>query len=370
MKYNALLSEFTLVFDRLEDLFKDSDDRSKTAKEWSLVGLLTKRTDPDTRNMNLPFITDSLELYIQRMIGACARRVCIPAHSRSMWAAPHRLKSLLSPSNRKRIRFIDHRQALWADIEEYFRPVVADVPRQERMPSEPEHGKPALGWFLEESVWDLYLLALATRNQCEVPLSPTQAIQRIDTLIGSDPLSPESRSRLAIVRGLFSLFGDVQEVPCFRYIATEPHQSLIERLDEILDDAYLLEASCLPRFLGLKANVKAIKRDLRKLVQFIVKNRSWARGVLAAASQTAVLPTVPGETAEKLFDTLPSLRGNYFAPVLVDPRAHLMTTRAKTLVSYRRVPFSFKENGVIMISPVGQLKVELHRRLMRIKADG
>ena len=367
MKYNALLSEFTLVFDRSEDMFKNSEDRSRTAKEWSLAGLLMKRTDPNTFNMNLQFVTDSLEHYIRRMIGACARRVCIPAHSRSMWAAPQRLKSLLSPSNRKRIRFIDRKQALWVDIEEYFRPVVAEVPRQEMIRDDPKRGKLALGRFLEESVWDLYLLALATRNQCEVPLSPTQAIQKIDTLVGSNLLSPESRSRLAIVRGLFSLFGDVQEVPCFRYIATEPHQSLTERLDEILDDAYLLEASCLRRFLGLKANVKAIKRDLRKLVQFIVKNRSWAKGVLAAASQTAVLPTVPGETAEKLFDILPNLRGNYFAPVLVDPRAHLTSTRAQILASYRRVPFSFKEEGVIRFYPVGQLMVELSRR---IKADG
>jgi len=367
MKYNALLSEFTLVFDRVADLFQDSEDRSRTVKEWSLAGLLMKRTDPDTFNMNLQFVTDSLEHYIRRMIGACACRVCIPAHSRSMWAAPQRLKSLLSPSNRKRIKFVDRRYALWADIQEYFRPVVSDAPRQKIIRDEPKHGKLALGSLLEELVWDLYLLALATRNQCEVPLSPTRAIQTIDTLISSDLFSPESRSRLAIVRGLFSLFCDGQEVPCFRYIATEPHQSVIERLDEILDDAYLLEASCLRRFLGLKANVKAIKRDLRKLVQFIVKNRSWARGVLAAASQTAVLPTVPDKTAEKLFDILPSLRGNYFAPVLVDPWAHLTSTGAQIVVSYRRVPFSFKENGVIIGYPVRQLKISLSHGM---KADG
>lgn len=320
MRFNSLLSDLTLIFDHKQDMFTHLDNPSEVEEPWPVLGLLHERTDPITLGMKFSLVSDSLELYVRRMIGACACSIYIPAHGRSMWAAPQRIKSLLSPSSRKRIKFIDRRHNLWKDIQEYFRPVATDLSRQLII-----HSDSNLRSLLNKSVWDLYLLALATKNHCEAPLASTQAIDRIDTLIVSNLLSNESKSRLSIVRGLFALFANVQEIPGFQCITNLSYHSLKERLDEILDDAYLLEASCLRRFLGLKANVKAIMRDLRKLVQFIVKNRPWAKGVLSAASQTAALPTIPGETAEKFLEALPGLQNNCSVPVLVDPQAYILS---------------------------------------------
>ena len=365
MKYNALLSEFTLIFDHESDYFLSHGEKLDSLT----LGLLNKRDDIHFRNISLSYVADSLELYIRRMIEACACTLCIPAHDRSMWAAPQRLKSLLSPSNRKRLKFLDHRQTIWADIQKYLRPVANDIQLKKIRANTLQRMKfnelqsfksnkllkidePAIVSLLNKTVWDLYLLSIATKNGCETPLSPIRTIQRVNNLMKCDLLSSESKSRLSIVRGLFSLFGDVQEVPGFRYIAEEPHQSLRSRLDEIIEDAYLLEASHLRRFLGIKTNVKSIKRDLRKLVNFIAKNRSWAKGVFAATSQMAALPSIASKTTGQILDAIPGLQGNYSAPALIEPWMHLFSTRARVAISYRKLPFSGKEGGEVLIQTI------------------
>jgi len=327
MKHNALLSEFTMVFDQSSDIF--GEDQYEFLRDPSFLGLILRREDPDTQEMNLSLIADCLEEYVRRMIGACACRVAIPAHGPKMWAAPNRLKSLLTPTNRKRIQFVDRRQAIWADLQAYLHPVFDDLP-----PEEPKPGKPTpLRDLLSKSAWDLYILTLASRHGCEAVFSPTETIAGIDTLTRSDLLSPESKSRLSVVRGIFALYSNSQNVPGFRCIAKIPQTSMRERLDEILEDAYLLEASHLRRFLGLKANTKAIKRDLRKLIKFIVEHRPWAKGILTAATQTALLPAVPSEAAGVLLEAISNTGFALSAPLLIDSIAYHQDTGARIIVS-------------------------------------
>lgn len=343
MKYNALLSEFTMVFNQPYDLF--GENQNEFQRDASFLGLILRREDPDTQEMNISFVADCLEEYVRRMIGACACRVSIPAHGPKMWAAPNRIKSLLTPTNRKRIQFVDRKQAIWADLQAYLHPVFGDLPPEERKRGEPKPLRDLLG----NLAWDLYIITLASRHNCEAVLSPTEAIDRIDTLIRSDLLSPESKSRLSVVRGLFALYSDSQNVPGFRCIAKAPQTSLRERLDEILEDAYLLEASYLRRFLGFKANTKAIKRDLRKLNKFIVKNRPWAKGILTAATQTAVLPAVPREAAGAILEAISNTGCGFSAPLLIDPIAYRQHTGARLIVSYRGAPFTGNDRGSLTI---------------------
>ena len=82
MKYNTLLSEFTMVFDQPSDLFGRDHPRFK--ENSSFLGLILRREDPDTQKMNLSFVADCLEEYVRRMIGACAYRVSIPAHGKGV----------------------------------------------------------------------------------------------------------------------------------------------------------------------------------------------------------------------------------------------------------------------------------------------
>ena len=328
MVYNALLSEFTIVVNR------------KLMPAWDTVGvedLLSGRKD-------LSVIAACLEEYVRRMIGVCACRVAIPFPLSffypSMRLNPKRFKSLLTPSCKNRIQFVDRRKTIWTDLQTYLHPVSDDISSEDSESVVPLN---PLRILLNELAWDLYLLILASRHHCEVALSPTKTITGIDTLARSPLLSRESQSRLSVIRGIFALYSDSQGVPGLRCIAKAPQTSLRERLDEILEDAYLLEASHLRRFLCLKANIKAIKRDLRKLIKFIVEHRPWAKGVLTAATQTAQLPAVPSEAAGVFFEAISSACLASSAPLLIDPIAFHRYT-AGMYMSSQDAPFRFIGN--------------------------
>jgi len=339
MKYNSLLSEPILVFDRVSDIFGETDKEGVAT--LSILGLIHDKNHPNTDGMSLEFVVNSLELYVRRMIGSCACKVCLPAHGRSMWTSPQRLKSLLSPSNRKRLQFVDRSSGIWVDVEHYLRPVSNDVAGGGVCP------------LLDKISWDLYLLVLATRYRCEAPLAPGHTIAWLDNLINAYVLSPESKSRLSIIRGLFSLFSDRTDIAGFRYIATSQYPSLRDRLDEIVEDAYLLEASRLRRFLSLKGNVVSLRRDLRKVVLFIAKHRLWAKGLLAAGSHIAALPNAPAQVVEGLIEIFPGLEGECSPPLLVEPDQHWVSTGAQLIVSASRLPLRSKESWACTIQSQG-----------------
>jgi hypothetical protein len=333
MKYNALLSEFTMVCDHIAN---------QPLRAASMVGIMFNRKEAETLRMNLSVVAESLEEYVRRMIGVCAFRVSIPALGKEMWAAPNMLKSQLSPTNRKRIQFVDRKQAIWDDLGAYLHPIFDDLLIVEPMTSKEQPLKD----LLRNLIWDIYILTLASRHHCEAVLSPTKVLTRIDTLIRNDQLSSESLSRLSVVRGLFALYSNSQDIPGFCYIGHATQASLSERLDEILEDAYLLEASHLRRFLGFKENTKAIKRDLRNIIKFIVKNRPWAKGILAATTQTAMLSDIPGNPVAAILQAILSKGSDLSDPLLISPVTHRKDIGARMIATYRRYPsFSGAESG-------------------------
>jgi hypothetical protein len=334
MKYNALLSEFTMVCDHIV---------GTPLRVASVIGIMFNHKEAETRGFHLSVVAESLEEYVRRMIGSCAFRVSIPALDNKMWAAPNMLKSQLSPTNRKRIQFVDRGQAIWNDLQAYLHPIFDDLLILEPMTSKEQ----SLKILLYNLMWDIYILALASRHHCEAVLSPAEVLIKIDTLIRNNQLSSESLSRLSVLRGLFALYSNSQDIPGFCYIGHSAQAPLSERLDEIFEDAYLLEASHLRRFLGFKANTKAIKRDLRNIIKFIVKNRPWAKGILAATTQTAMLSDIPGNPVASILQAILSSKGfDLPNPLLIDPTTYRKDIGAHVIATYRRYPsFTGSESG-------------------------
>jgi len=114
---------------------------------------------------------------------------------------------------------------------------------------------------------------LAARYKGEAVLSPEQFIAYTTELDESPSTSAEGRARLARLAGLIQLFDTSQTVPSLRVRPDVGPQDVSHRIAEILEDAYLLEASHLRRTFGLKQNIASVRRDLRKLLEFITKNR-------------------------------------------------------------------------------------------------
>lgn len=351
MTYHSLLSEPLLVYDNPEALFGPDCEGNK--KGFSVLGLAMPRGHPDTREMSIEFIADSLEMYLRKMISTCALRIRIPAHGRSMWASSKRIKSLLSPSAKKRLIFVDHKQSIWACIENYFRCVYEELPTQDS-----SNSAKTLPGYLASIAWDLYLLALAAKFRSEAPLNPQQTMDSLDSLLNCESLSRESKVRLSVARGIFAAYSKIIDIPAFSILATATQVAVRERLSEILEDAYLLEASYLKRFISIKSNVASIKRDLRKLIKYIAGNRKWAKGLVGAASQSAVLSSSSMKAAEMLTEIFPDYNPGRGMPTLIDPNWYLTSTSGQLFVSYKRVPFTGSQDSCSLTMFFRPLKEE------------
>lgn len=250
-----------------------------------------------------------------------------------MSTSPRVLRPLLSESSRKRLKSVDRSNAIWRAVDYYLKPLAKEVPYGEELETP--------WWQLETTAWDLYMLILAARNQAEAPIDIPQVLWRLNALSDCDGLSSESKARLATIKGLFAAFDQLAKIPAFRCRAGL-ELALIERLDEILNDAYLLDASRLRRFFGVGANIRSIKRDLNKLLRFISRNRTWAKGIFSASTLTARLPKAAADAAEKLCEAFPSLVGERAsAPVLIEPVAYLNSFISPNceIAFARRLPF-------------------------------
>jgi hypothetical protein len=108
-------------------------------------------------------------------------------------------------------------------------------------------------------------------------------------------------------------------VPGLSFVPGSLAARICERLDDIMADAYLLEASYLRKLFGLRQNIASVRRDLRSLTSFIAKNRPWAKGIVKVAWQTGFVGSDAVAEAIEAIATLPHRR----VPLCIDPRRHI-----------------------------------------------
>lgn len=302
IKFGSLITELVLTY-------PTPATASGCSPEFA-GGLAAIFGDPSIAPINAGVVSESMELYIRAMLESCAHTVKIPALSDITYLQPQRIKSMLSPSFRKRFVVLDRRHSAWNNIVEYLKIVALEL---KELPFEDARWK-ELG-KLDELCWNSYLLILAAREMSDVLIDPEYVVSLIDQ-IPNCHLSGESKARLSVLRGIFSLYRNHTSVPGLHCVARSGIR-LRDRLDEIMEDAYLLEASSLRRFLGIGSNIASIKRDLRRLTKFIVGNRSWAKDVVETLDKRLPLPVAPKEICSMVTAVLPSLRCAESAPLLV-----------------------------------------------------
>lgn len=248
-------------------------------------------------------LTDSLELYVRRMVSHCAVRIHIPYTPSERWLRPRKIKSLLSQSSAKYIHFVDQRRRIWNAVLAFLKPlsnVVGDNDTLSRL------------------AWNLYLVTLASQYKAEVVLSPKRTLSWIGQLDQLSELDAECHARLAILAGMINCFEEQADGPCLRFLPNATRVPISERLEEILEDAYLLEASRLRRLLGVKQNVASIKRDLRKVLSHICNKSNWAKGLLAIGSTMILGGDGSAKALEKLIQIIPSVGSLGQQPVLTE----------------------------------------------------
>jgi hypothetical protein len=283
----------------------------------SALSAMAGQTKPAGEWYDGSALAATVEVYVRYLLSECAYRVMQPAFERNALAAPAKLRRLLPRSMGQRTRFLDTKGRLWRDVLKYMAPLRHDLAAHRRGPS------CMYVAALNDSAWGFYMLALAARNHSDVLLSAAEVIKATEVLLSYDGICSESKTRLAIIKGIFALYRATADVPVLACCAGSG-TPLIERVDEILEDAHLLEASHVRRFLGLGSNVATVRRRLRQVLTFITKHRKWATGVVSLGSQTAAIVHPRAALLAKLADLVPDIGHDPVAPVLYEPEYGLL----------------------------------------------
>jgi hypothetical protein len=257
--YTALLQPFTICLPAVKH------EDGYISVDASINEILN--TDTIRRDL----IVATFEAYASEMLAAYALGLRLTPFSYESWPSVISVVRKAAPSLKKRTKVVDRRRAIWRAIQTYCKPI---LPWRSKWEDEA---------MLAHVQWELYLLALATKQEAQVKICEGVVHHILPKLRKASGISREGKARLAMISGVFEMARQAQQ--SVSALSTLPNRLgiLAERIDEILEDAYLLEASALKRFLGRGSNIAAVKRDLRLITRTIVK-RSWAKGVIREAT--------------------------------------------------------------------------------------
>ncbi len=281
-------------------------------------------------------LASGVEAFIRQMVASCAVTTISPIFQEGPFPTAKALKSHLSPSARKRLSFVDGSQRLWSAVFEYFKPIRTAKTKRHVGNSRDS---------LNDVIWATYLLVLAAKRGSEVVLNPSKIAEEIDRVRFERRLGAEGLTRLAIVEGLFRSYREQMEVPGLRFRTHASAAAIRERIDEVIEDSYLLEASKIRRFFGLGANVLSLKRDLRVLTRFIAKSRPWAKGMISAGKVSGHLGSAA--SLEALLEQLGGATRKHLAPLCIEPshlRLAIASSKGSDVWTFGRVHCGFMAN--------------------------
>jgi hypothetical protein len=256
-------------------------------------------------------VQSSLDLYVRQMLSTSTLRLEVPVPLLPGALLLKRIKTLLPPSAARRIKFVDRTCGKWDAVQRYLKPVLDDA----RGASRPSEGERKPESIVRELMGHVYSISLSVSRKAPAIVPPVPMLELIERL-EEISLTSESRARLAVLRGVAACFERHSEIPA---LVCKPQLGvpLSERIEEILEDAYLLEASRLRTFFSPGANWAALRRDLRKTLGWVVRNRGWAKQAVRLGEQVV---TVPGQTSV-VTDALAEFglaAGQESCPVLLD----------------------------------------------------
>ncbi|HDH13023.1 MAG TPA: hypothetical protein ENG83_12635 [Nitrospirae bacterium] len=241
-------------------------------------------------------ITKSLELYIRQMLSSNTLSLSIPSTYLPKTLGKEKFKKVLAKSLFKRIKFIDNKHSTWDAIKKYHNPIIEDI--KDIKQNNPNERTPKS--LVDELIAHVYSISLSIKRKSPAIIPPDSMEELIERL-NAYSLGSESKARLTVLNGISNCFEKKEDIPV---LVCRPNLAipLADRIDEIMEDAYLLEVSKLRTFLSLESNWVSIKRDIRKILNFIIKNRSWAKNIVQIGTQTIGIPKETGAVIDALYE--------------------------------------------------------------------
>ena len=231
------------------------------------------------------------EALIRSAIAGCSPQLLVPSLPLSAVRLGAEMKpSKLPPSLRRRIKILDRSDRIWKAIQTYFGPIAKATTQEKQID-------------ISGLAWDLYLLVLATRASAQVHLDIEEDLKTVQALSRDPGITGEAAARIALLEGALRFFVPVEEMPGL-CVQAGGEIAFRDRIEEVLEDAYLSEASSMRRFLSFESNLASVKRDLRSLLRSIVRNSKWAKGAISVAEQGVALPRVTTSAAGAVIEAL------------------------------------------------------------------
>lgn len=288
---NKIISPLTILVDR--EAYEDAGWDGKKAITDSVVWYFGSRNRPEGLGDR---VRRSLEVPFRRMLSNCAVDIriayCYSFHESV--PAGKLVKSGLSATIGKHIDFVDQKDRVWDAVVAYFAPVLNEF--DDKPPTK-----------FSTAIWNFYLIVLAAKYKAEVNVNPYKTRRLIEQVESKMKLSPEAHARLSVIKGIVNEFTVELEAPALKIIPGVSGTAISERIDEILEDAYLLEASTLRRAFGIKENRARIDKRLRKLLSFIQHHRGWAKGIVTTGSDIILGAQAFTPALGSLVDLVPGL---------------------------------------------------------------
>lgn len=307
MSYSKIISPLTLLF----EVSRNEDMRAVfNINHLNSILSVLNLGEPtsylqnsfEQRGYNVNKLMNNIEVYLRKMITNCAQSVLIPACGKKNRIIIKKVKTELTPTTNKIIRLIDQSHNIWSPIRKYFEPIHEEIGKSEKIS------------FL---VWNFYLLSLAIKYDAELIQTPDKMLVLIKEIKNNEKLDSECLARLSIIEGIYNSFSVKIEMPTLRFLPGISSMILSERIAEIKEDAYLLEASHLRKSLGIKRNYTAIKRSMRKLLMFIKGNRAWAKDILTIGSDILAFSDPSTKILNNIVDIIPKQVRNS-SPILIN----------------------------------------------------
>src|SRR5437763_96289 len=105
------------------------------------------------------------EMYLRLFLSRCATRINLPAAPAEIGTSPRWSSQALTPTLRKRVRFLDANDTIWQAVASYLSPVLEDLANS-------EHSTLLIG-SINGLAWATYRLILAWSSRSEVSLLPS-----------------------------------------------------------------------------------------------------------------------------------------------------------------------------------------------------
>lgn len=275
-------------------------------------------------NEGATLVGDAFETYVLEMVANCASKLYLPHFKPSQLSLTGINKRNITKTLQSKISFLDTRQSLLLAIMRYLKPVII------------KNTSPAGEYETRQLVWNLYLLILGARTHSEVVVSPKEQLQIIQSIKTESTLSSEAKARLAVIEGVYRSYSKPEKIPGFKFYPSG--QSLYERLEDIVDDANLMEASTIRRLFSLRSNYAKLRKSLRQLTNFIATHSAWAKGIVKAAEFTGYIPS--GNPLNELIDSIPLRSAIDIGPICLDPVVYKqnITSCGRNLVEFYLTP--------------------------------